>query len=108
MDLNSYFVALPKDQEEILLSWGLNNTNSIENGIQFSVNGFLFKGIVKVIFNETDNTFSIRLMNPDDGFDSQKDGVKLNELINSIDMLVEKNCSLEAYRNQVKAQYENR
>ena len=54
-------LSLLNEQMEILFSWGFNNEVLMENGLQFNVQGFLFNGIVKVIFCEENSSFIIRL-----------------------------------------------
>lgn len=80
----------------------------MENGLQFCVHGFLFKGIVKVVFCGEGGSFIIRLENLDGSLESERTDVQLTSLVSTIDSLVEKNCSQEEYEEMVKKEYEGR
>lgn len=101
-------LSILEGQKEILYSWGFNNVVSLENGLQFNVQGFLFKGKVTIFFNQDDNTFTIILDGNEGGCQRQILGIHPNELINAIDSLVEKNCSQEEYAKKVVEEYEAR
>ncbi len=106
-NLNDYFHFLPQEKKEILYSWGFNDDIAIDDGIQFSVSGFLFRGVVKVIPDEADGFCSVILAERESGQEFEMRGIPLDGLIEAIDRLVEKDCSQEAYGNMVRIRYES-
>lgn len=74
----------------IVMSWGTHNLVAIENGLRFSVQGYLHKGKVEVVYNEGEDLFEIRLLRPDGSIKRVEEGVYLDCLIEVIDGLVER------------------
>lgn len=105
-ELYDYFLSLPREQKEIVYSWGFNNETATEDGILFNVRGFFFTGIVRIIVNEINDTCLIRLENSDGSFSQERANIHFHNLIRAIDNLVEKNCTQKRYADMVKNKYE--
>lgn len=71
-------------------------------GLQFSVNGFKHKGKVQVLYNEGLDLFEIRLLREDDTILTKKEEIYFDELVNIIDMLVERT---DNYKESVMKEY---
>lgn len=98
----SYIMSILRSQLLIILSWGFYSPVALDNGLQFQVNGFLFKGRVRVIYDEGSDTFIVRTIKADGSINAQVDDVYLDCLVTVIDGLVEK-C--EGYEERVKDAY---
>jgi len=59
MEMAKYIYSILKSQLNIMWSWGFNTPVAIENGLMFKVQGFLFKGWVKVVYNEGADLFDV-------------------------------------------------
>ena len=51
MEMAKYIMRILRSQLMVMWSWGFNNPTAIENGLQFRVQGFKFKGIVEVVYD---------------------------------------------------------
>lgn len=98
----SYIMSILRSQLVIILSWGFHSPVALDNGLQFQVNGFLFKGRVRVLYDEGSDTFIVRTINGDGSINAQVDDVYLDCLVTVIDGLVEK-C--KRYEERVKDAY---
>lgn len=98
----SYIMSILRSQLVIILSWGFRSPVALDNGLQFQVNGYLFKGRVRVLYDEGLDTFIVRTINDDGSINAQVDEVYLDCLVNVIDGLVER-C--ERYEERVKESY---
>lgn len=89
-----------KSRLNVVFSWGLHNKRVIPDGVRFDVQGFKFKGEVKVLFDYTrsaknnETTFKVVIG------EQVHTGVKADELIGFIDERVEK---VDNYEEAVKA-----
>lgn len=93
-------------QKWVVFSWGFNSPVAINNGLRFSVNGFIFKGLVEVIYNGSTALFDIKLIN------TNKATIIISNVINdmltdTLDTLIEKNESDENYKERVKQEYDS-
>jgi len=104
--LQNYILSLTGEQKETLYSWGFSNDILTENGLQFTVQGFLFNGLVVIVPNKETDTYSLRLKNTDGSIFAERNDIHCNELLSTIDSLVEKDCSLDGYQKLVTARYE--
>lgn len=100
-----YILSILRTQMVVLWSWGAHNFTAIEDGLQFNVQGFVFKGIVKVLYEGGSDTFTVRLENADGSLHSEHTDVYLDCLVNVIDRAVEKDCSQTEYVDQINAAY---
>lgn len=97
-----------RTQPIIIFSWGLNPQTlriaEADNmtGLQFSVNGFKHKGKVQVLYNEGLDLLEIRLLGEEDTILEKKEEVYFDELVDSIDVLVERT---DNYRETVLNEY---
>lgn len=62
MEMAKYILSILKSNMMVFMSWGSHAFYSIPNGLQFSVQGFKFKGKVKVIYNEGIDLFTVELI----------------------------------------------
>jgi hypothetical protein len=89
----------------VLMSWGVTDyketTYKEMQGIRFKVNGFLFKGTVIVVLNEGADLYEIYCLNSDGKVVKSHDGIFCDELVDSIDKLIEKDSSDEDYTKNV-------
>ena len=99
-----YIISIFKTQPNIVMSWGYHNAFAIENGIVFLVNGFIFKGWVKVMYVEGLDTFTVSLIRKNGTVVKTIEDVYFDNLVSTIDYNVEtKNDQTEKYKKQVKA-----
>ncbi|MBQ7421805.1 MAG: hypothetical protein IJV27_06685 [Prevotella sp.] len=96
-----YIMQILKTQVMVVWSWGFNSPTAIENGLRFRVEGFKFKGIVEVVYNEVRDLFSVSFCKAGKVVKSI-DGVFFDELVSVIDDFVEKTSD---YEERVKAEY---
>ena len=106
MESKQNILSILKEQQEILCSWGFSNEILQEDQLLFTVKGFCFKGKVIVIFNRVIDSFTIRLEDSKCKTYTERTGILLDDLVNTIDGLVEKNCSQKAYKQRVFKEYE--
>ena len=81
MEMAKYIMTILKTQLMVVWSWGFHQPVAIENGLQFAVQGFKFRGTVEVVYNEGRDLFDVRFL-------------KANKVVNTIeglffDMLVD-------------------
>lgn len=100
MDNISYYIySLLIMQRAIVWSWGINSLTAVSNGLRFKVQGFKFKGIVEVIYNEGTDLFDISLIKR--GVIKERiEGIYLDSLVDVIDRYVERT---DTYEEDVEA-----
>lgn len=83
----------------VVFSWGFSSPKRLANdkGLSFVVDGFLYKGMVEVIYNDALDLFEVRL---DNG--KVEDMVYCDNLVAVIDGMVER-C--DNYKHRVKQEY---
>lgn len=97
-----YILSILSKQIFVVMSWGFNGCKSIENGISFLVQGFLFKGTVNVVYDEAADYFIVQLVNEDGSLAKERTDVGFDQLVNVIDELVE-HCP--DYKEKVLKEY---
>ena len=102
MEMAKYIYSILKSQLNIMRSWGTNSLKAIDNGLIFKVEGFIFKGWVKIAYNAGRDLFDIYLLNYQMTIVKEIEGVYFDELVNVIDLEVEK---VNDYENRVKQEY---
>ncbi len=102
MRMAQYILSILRSQAGIVMSWGFHNAVALRDGLGFHVQGFLFTGIVKVLYDEGSDTFSVRLEKRGGSLYKERREVYFDELVNVIDALVER-CP--DYENRVRAEY---
>lgn len=101
METAKYIMSILRTQLMVVLSWGFHNPIAIENGLQFRVSGFKFKGIVEVKYDEGADLFNISFIKRN----------KVVEVVNGVfvDMVVEViDCTVERtadYKERVREEY---
>ena len=75
---------------------------AIDNGLRFSVEGYLHAGKVEVVYDEGYDTFIVRILKKDGSIKKEVQDVYVDGLVDAIDRLVEK-C--DDYENRVKKDY---
>lgn len=98
MGTAKYIINILKSNLNIVLSWGLHNLIAYENGVEFKVQGFKFKGWVSISYNQGSDLFDLT-------FENRKgvkmiEGVYVDSLISIIDNYVE--YTGEKYKNDVE------
>lgn len=102
MRITDYILTILRSKAEIVMSWGFHNGIALRNGLAFCVQGFLFTGVVKVLYEEGSDTFIVRLEKRDGSIYKERQEVYFDELVNVIDTMVER-CP--DYENRVRAEY---
>ena len=102
MEMAKYILAILRSQLMIVFSWGFHDAKAIENGLAFFVQGYKHTGRVEVVYDEGWDLFNVRTLNPDGTLKEQRDGIYLDGLVDTIDVMVEKT---EDYDKRVRDQY---
>ncbi len=101
MEMAKYIMTILKTQLMIVFSWGFHQPVAIENGLRFRVQGFKFKGVVEVSYNEGRDLFDVRFLKANKVVNTIE-GVFFDMLIDTIDDFVEKTSD---YDQKVIAEY---
>lgn len=101
MDMAKYIMQILKSRIVIVCSWGFNSPVKIENGLQFRVDGFKFKGEVRIVYNEGSDLFDLSFIQAGKVVNTIK-GVFFDTLVTVIDEFVEKTAD---YEQRVRAKY---
>ena len=101
MEMAKYIMSILKTQLMVLWSWGFNSPTAVKNGLRFKVQGFKFRGIVEVVYNEGSDLFDVSFIKSDNVIKTI-DGVFFDMLISVIDNYVEKTAD---YKERVKVEY---
>lgn len=72
MEMAKYIMTILKTQLMIVFSWGFHQPVAIENGLQFKVQGYKFRGVVSIVYNEGRDLFDVRF-------------IKANKVVNTIE-----------------------
>ena len=102
MEMAKYILQILRSRIFTIMSWGFHNPVAIENGLRFSVQGFIHTGKVEVVYNSGLDLFEVRLLNTDGSIKEQVSDVYLDCLVNVIDSRVEK-CP--DYLERVRQEY---
>ena len=94
-----YILQIFRSQLMVVFSWGFHRPTALPDnrGLAFQVEGFKYRGIVKVIYNEGTDLFEVHL---EDG--RIEEDVYLDQLVNVIDGMVERT---DNYSQSVKKTY---
>lgn len=101
MEMAKYIMSILRAQVVILWSWGFQNPIAVENGLRFKVQGFKFRGVVEIKYNEASDLFDVSFIKAGKVLKSME-GIFFDELVNVIDEYVEKTSD---YENKVKETY---
>ena len=89
-----YILRILRSQLMVMFSWGFHNPVALENGLRFNVQGFKFRGIVEVVYNEGWDLFDVRFIKGGKVIDTVEQ-VYLDGLVDVIDDYVEKTPDYE-------------
>ena len=101
MEMSKYIMTILKTQLMVVWSWGFHQPVAIENGLQFKVQGYKFKGVVEVAYNEGRDLFDVRFLKANKVVNTIE-GVFFDMLVDTIDDFVEKTAD---YEQRVAAEY---
>ena len=101
MEMAKYIMSILKTQLMVMFSWGFHQPVAIENGLQFKVQGFKFRGIVEVVYNEGRDLFDVRFLKRNKVVNTIE-GVFFDSLVEVIDDFIEKTAD---YEQRVAAEY---
>ena len=96
-----YILSIFKTQLMVVYSWGFHNPVALENALRFRVNGFKFRGVVEVAYNEGRDLFDISFIKANKVV-KRIDGVYFDMLVETIDDYVEKTSD---YNRRVIEEY---
>ena len=101
MEMAKYILQILRSQLMVMWSWGFNSPIAIEDGLRFKVQGFKFRGIVEVLYNEGSDLFDVSFIKAGKVIKTI-DGVFFDMLVETIDNYVEKTSD---YEKRVKEEY---
>lgn len=101
MEMAKYIMSILKTQLVVVWSWGFHKPIVIENGLQFKVQGFKFRGVVSIVYNEGRDLFDVSFIKANNVVKSI-DGVYFDMLIDVIDDFVER---VSNYEERVQKEY---
>ena len=101
MEMTKYIMSILKTQLTVVWSWGFHKPVSIKNGLQFKVQGYKFKGVVEVAYDEGRDLFNLRFLKANKVVNTIE-GVFFDSLVEVIDDFVEKTAD---YEQRVAAEY---
>ena len=96
-----YIMSILKTQLMVVWSWGFNSPTAVKNGLRFKVQGYKFRGVVEVVYNEGSDLFDVSFVKGS-GDTQSIEGVYFDMLVEVIDNHVEKTSD---YEKRVKAEY---
>lgn len=89
-----YIMSILRTQLMVVWSWGLHNAKAVENGLRFNVQGYKFRGVVEVVYNETWDLFDVSFVKGGKVINTIE-GVYFDCLVDTIDYYVEKSSDYE-------------
>ena len=103
MEMAKYIMSILKTQLMIVWSWGFHNAVALPNneGLRFNVQGFKFKGVVEVVYDEGWDLFNVKFIKGTKVIE-MIEGVYFDGLVETIDFFVEKTSD---YDKRVKERY---
>lgn len=104
-EMAKYILRILRSQLMVMFSWGFHNAVALPNneGLRFNVQGFKFKGVVEVVYDEGWDLFNVRFIKANKVVNTIE-GVYFDTLVDTIDFYVEKDDSFD-YDKKVKEQY---
>ena len=101
MEMAKYIMSILKTQLMVVWSWGFHKPVAIENGLQFKVQGYKFKGVVEVAYDEGRDLFNVHFLKANKLVNTIE-GVFFDMLVDTIDDYVERTSD---YSERVEAEY---
>lgn len=102
MEMAKYIMQILRSQLMVMWSWGFNSPIAVKNGLRFKVQGFKFRGIVEVVYNEGSDLFDVSFIKAGKVVKAI-DGVFFDTLVETIDHYVEKTSD---YEKRVREEYQ--
>jgi hypothetical protein len=102
MEMAKYIMQILRSQLMVMWSWGFNSPIAIEDGLRFKVQGFKFRGIVEVVYNEGSDLFDVSFIKAGKVVKTIDD-VFFDMLVSVIDHYVEKTSD---YEKRVREEYQ--
>lgn len=102
MEMAKYIMQILRSQLMVMWSWGFNSPIAVKNGLRFKVQGFKFRGIVEVVYNEGSDLFDLSFIKAGKVVKAI-DGVFFDTLVETIDHYVEKTSD---YEKRVREEYQ--
>ena len=99
-EMTKYIYKILLSQPTILMSWGFTSPIVIKQGLRFSVNGFILKGEVQIIYNEGADLFDLTFFTEENQIRNTLTGIYIDELVDTIDRHVERVNNYNARVNQ--------
>ena len=96
-----YIMSILKAKLMVVWSWGFNSPMAIPNGLRFKVQGFKFRGVVEVVYNEGRDLFEVSFVKRGKVVEVV-DGIYFDMLVDVIDNKVEKTSD---YMKRVEQEY---
>ncbi len=101
MEMERYIMSIFKTQLMVVWSWGFHQPIAIENGLRFKVQGYKFRGVVEVTYNEAHDLFDVKLIKANKVVKTIHD-VFFDMLVETIDYYIEKTAD---YEKRVREEY---
>ena len=103
MEMANYILRILRSELMVMFSWGFHDPIALPNneGLRFDVQGFKFKGVVEVIYNEMWDLFDVRFIKGSKVIDTIEE-IYLDCLVDVIDDYVEKTSD---YEKRVQEEY---
>ena len=91
MEMAKYIMSILKTQLMVVWSWGFHNPVALPNneGLRFNVQGFKFKGLVEVRYNEGWDLFDVNFIKGGKVIETFE-GVYFDGLVETVDDYVER------------------
>ena len=102
MEMAKYILSILRANTMVFFSWAPEKFYALQNGLQFNVSGFKFKGKVRVIYVEGVDLFKVELINRAGQIIKTISDVYFDTLVSIIDREVE---YCENYKQKVANQY---
>ncbi len=99
--MERYIMSIFKTQLMVVWSWGFHQPIAIENGLRFKVQGYKFRGVVEVTYNEAHDLFDVKLIKANKVVKTIHD-VFFDMLVETIDYYIEKTAD---YEKRVREEY---
>ena len=101
-EMGKYIYSILLSQPVVLMSWGFESPVVVKLGLQFKVNGFKHKGLVRILYNEGADLFDIELLDSDMNVIESLAGIYFDQLVDTIDEHVER---VKNYNERVDQEY---
>ena len=104
-EIANYIFSIFRTNPFVVMSWGIDpkTVKTIELGLEFHVQGFKHRGLVRVTLNEGLDLFEVSLIDENDKIVNTIESVFCDNLVAVIDDAVEK-C--ENYQERISQEYQ--